>query len=356
MTGCLERAFCGDWKCPDSAQVFLGYLQTSEYLIPPDISIALLAIESDGGCPADFFSSYVGRTYEIETKRLSDWLAVHRISKRVRGEISEFRRVSGYIAELRFGTSWYLLATRHDCKEAKRFGDFIDHCVVQWANLFAPNILPRTARSRDLLHHLGILEEAVDEGLLILRSTLRFPHGGHQETVKRERLADVHERIEDEGGYLHRVSLSTGGSRGFTSTLGRDGRIHWHSGDLGALLTVSEALYGMMESEIGLAQTAIQTVGPSIQGMIELCFSEGVDLRADEEAERLVEVLDRDSSFAVTVLHGNPYLNIRILDLCSGSSLTAYADRESWIETLSTGKRYRSWDPPSDHEALRGFL
>lgn len=328
MTGRLEQIFCGEWECPDSTQAFLSYLQTDEHLIPPEISIALLAIETDGVRPADLFSSYMGRTYEVETKGLSDWLSVHRIGKRVRGTVSESRWVSGYIAEFRFGNSWYLLTTRHDCTEAKGFRDFIDHCVVLWSDLFTPSILPRTARSRDLLQHLERLEEAADEELLILRSTLRFPHGGHQETVKKEkeRLADVLERIVDEGGYLHRVSVSTSGSRSFTATLGRDGQIHWHSGDLVALLEVSEALYGMLESEIGLAHSVTRMDQPDIQSMIELSFCEGIDLRTDEEAERLVEVLDRDSSFAVTVLHGNPYLNVRILDLSCGASLTAYAD------------------------------
>lgn len=310
----------------------LADLQRTAPCGPPDIAVALVPLLTPSN-PADVFTRYSGVSYKYEQHGANGFV-VHHVAKTVRPAGGEARVADGHFASFSRADCWMLAMGKDDVLEGRHFTDVLQHCVLGWTEVFYPALSILSPTSSDLQGHLAGLQQ---EGgaVRVIRSTMRYPERGHQATQHPEQLEDTFERVEDEGGFLQKVTYEYGSQDGtYVGSASREGVAHFHSGDLQLFLT---HMVGLQRRALD-AQVAVplgdRNLSPRAFAAVELDFGSRPLLGDLLGAERLVEVIDEDPALAVTVLHGNPYLHAVVADLQEGSTFTLLSRSTTQVRIL----------------------
>jgi len=330
LLGPIAQLFSGTSSVA-SEGAFIDMLEATGDYASPEIAVGFLAFSLESQSPVQLFESYDGKTFKVENLVLNSWLSVHHIEKQVRGPAEEARTVAGYIAAYRYRDTWLLTATRRDMEMAKTFSDYLAHCLVSWSEVFYPELTRTVIRSRELVNFLARLNESDDVSVEVIRSTMKYPHGGYQRTERIEELGVVTERLEDEGGYLNRATIRLTGKSSYVATIGRDGLFYRHSGELRPLLLDISQLLHRSTAEKQTLEEVFRSSSPECVGALDVDFGMSIGLGSLESSEILVGALEADPSLSVTVLHGNPYLHISITDLANGSTFSLYSNGPSGL-------------------------
>ncbi len=300
---------------------------------PPDIAIVFLPLWGEGG-PFEAFGSYAGKSYRLQQDR-ADGLAFHRVEKTIRPAAGDERKAIGLFASFAFSDGWLLAMTRDDWLAGRNFTDVIENCLTGFAEVFYPYLVALTPSALGLRRFLGWLDD-LEGDMRVLRSTMRFSERGFQTTQRSEGIGDTLDRLEEEGGFLHKATyeLRTADGR-YVATISRDGLAHFHEGDVQLFLQHFRQLV-----DRAMADRAV--LGPAPEELHEGCF-QGVDLTFDragllsgiEATERFVDVIESDPAFVVTVLHGNPYLHLSVIDVRDGSTFSVYSHQQATAKIIA---------------------
>jgi len=328
--GPLERLSHGR-GIPSSADGFIHMLAETVGYASPEIAVAFLAIDLDQDLPVSIFESYEGNQFDGEHRVVSDFLSVHHLKRTVRRPLESPRTIEGYLAAFRYNGVLFLAATRNDFIQAINFTDFRDHCLFEWAQTFYPGLVPIRLSSRTLLEFFGSLNQSVSNSVRLLRTTMRFPQEGFQTTERTEELSTVLERLEDEGGFLDRATVQIAGDNGYVASVGRNGLLAYHCGDLRRLLGDVVELLGGEKAQRDKIGKVVEESSNTALGVLEISFSRSISFCKFELAQALVEALEKASPYSVTVLHGNPYLHLAIMDLAHGSTYSLYSREDGGL-------------------------
>jgi hypothetical protein len=182
--------------------------------------------------------------------------------------------------------------------------------------------------STDLVAFLRSLAQSPDGELALLRSTIRFPHSGSQTTERIESLQTVLGRAGDEQGFLDRATIELRGVSGYTVSIARSGMMLYHCGSLSRAL---EDYRQLLQSAAG-RRAAVRSVDSIPRQMypsaLQIRFTQPVRLGLLEAASALVQSLEDDPLYSVTVMHGNPYLHVAVTDLAQGATYDVFSNGE----------------------------
>jgi len=300
---------------------------------PPDIAVAFLPLWGEAG-PSEAFGSYVGESYRLHQDE-ADGLAFHRVEKTIRPAVGEERKAIGVFASFPFSDCWLLAMSRDDWVAGRNFTDVIENCLTGFAEVFYPCLIPLTPSALGLRKFLGWLDD-LEGDLQVLRSTMRFCEKGFQTTQRSEGIGDTLDRLEEEGGFLHRATYELRIPEGrYVATISRDGLSHFHEGDVQLFLQHFRELVGQTMAARAVLGSAPEELRERCVQSVELAFDRARLLSGIEATERLVDVIESDPVFVVTVLHGNPYLHLSVIDVRDGSTFSVYSHEEATAKIIA---------------------
>jgi len=324
--GVAGQLYAGILKAA-SPQDFLSSLSSIPQFASPEIAAAFVALDTAGAQPIERFSLYEGTKFRVLHRAVSPDLAAHDIGKTLRETSGISRQVRGYVASFKSYGIWFLASARDDMVSGKDFSDFRTNCMLNWCSTFYPDVVPLHIRSSSLLRFLGEIAHNEQSHLDVLRSTIRYPKAGYQLTDRVESLDAVRERLDGEGAFLDRVTISLLGEHGYVVTMGRDGQLSYHAGDLIRLLGDIAKLFSRERASRKHVYSALQEGFRLRDRTVALDVDFGPRARVDDvdSAEALVRVLEAHQALSVTVLHGNPYLHVAVTDLAGGATFSLYS-------------------------------
>jgi hypothetical protein len=300
---------------------------------PPDIAVAFLPLWGEAG-PFEAFASYAGETYRLRQER-AEGFAFHRVQKTIRPAPGEVRQATGVFASFPFSDAWLLAMTRDDCLSGRNFTDVIENCLTAFAEVFYPYLVAVTPSAVAVRSFLGWLDD-LGGSLRVLRSTMRFSERGFQTTQRSEGIGDTLDRLDEEGGFLHRATYELATAEGsYVATVSRDGLAHFHGGALRLFLRHFGELLDRAMAERFLLKSTGEEVREGYLQALDLVFGRAGLLSGIEATERLVDVIESDPAFVVRVLHGNPYLHLSVMDVRDGSTFSVYSHQETTARIIA---------------------
>jgi hypothetical protein len=294
----------------------------------PEIAAAFVPLESAGNSPYSVFRTYDGRSFLALHRQVTESVSVHSLTRKVNEYSTDERDVSGYIAAFKYSGIQFVSTTRQDVLNARSFTDFRDSCFLRWIDTFYPALDPIRISSIDLVSFLRSLDQVPGASLTLLRSTIRFPHSGSQTTERAEKLQTVLARADDEQGFLDRATIELGGTDGYTMSIARTGLLLYHCGSL------SHALedYAQLLDRAATRKAAVRSVDANptqtYPTAVQIRFTQPIRLGLLEAASALVQTLEEDPLYSVTVMHGNPYLHVSVTDLAQGATYDVFSNGE----------------------------
>lgn len=294
---------------------------------PPDIGSVVVPVAGKAD-PFCLFDRYVGGKFQCDQWR-GDGVAVHRITRHIRSG----RETTAFVGSFPVDPCWLLAMTREDGITKRDLSDVVQHCIKKWIEVFYPDLVIVKPSAGELLDFLFRLDDTGE--VRVFGSSLRYPGKGSQTTRHEEDLSAVVERIEGEGGFLNKASYQLEADhRTYCASVARDGVFHFHSGDVALFLEHVSSFVNRIQAQ----QERIEVSQPedAREGLraVDLSFPAYQVLGEESEEKKLVEVLESDSAFAVTVFHGNPYLHMEVFDLPNGSSFTVYSRDSSVLRVF----------------------